>query len=701
MSKIYGIPVATPLNPEKIVPNGVIFHTPQALTEEQKAQARENVGSASVEDTERLTTEIAVERARIDAFTSLGEGSTTGDAELMDIRVGHDGTTYETAGEAVRNQVSSVVEKIDAIENLEEATTTTRYYPDGWVRGRIDSGVYQSNGRMAYSEIYDSANGTAYCDFTKYKFLVIYYDENETFKSYKGWYTEPCDLDPSKGAKYRIQVSTADDSPLTDEAFANIHNAVYVECEAQVGQSLIVKTVQENSVELQDARIGYDGTTYNSAGEAIRSQVKAMRNQAEPLAARMEAIENLESIATRRNSSGWVRGRIESGTHQDRNRAAYSAIFDTFDGKVYCDFSVYKLVVVLYDENENLLKYYGWLTEPYALTPSLGAKYRLQVETLDGSNISDEALLALNETVYVEGEKTTTLVKTVREIAEKKPLAVYVDGATGSDSNHGTESEPFATIQKGIDSGAEIVYVMPGEYTGSLTATNRDSLTIMPTTYASNYSGDIPQTEKIKLTGTQVNITDCGCVNIVGIHSDGSPSHGFQLNRIKSLRVVDCIASNATGDSRCGFKITSSNGTFVNCVAHNIALDGFNMHGYGNTDFFNCSAYDCGDDGISHHDGCTGSIYGGEWYRCGKGGISSPTHGAYTDVFNVYSHDNVYGLYAAGSAENRTTTGKVSGCVFKNNTDKDLYIGGVVLTAWNNIYDTKQVHDTAIFTEFN
>ncbi|MDD6081839.1 MAG: glycerophosphodiester phosphodiesterase family protein, partial [Oscillospiraceae bacterium] len=64
---------------------------------------------------QELSTESTVLSARMDEFTKLKEGSTTGDAELIDGRIGSDGKTYDNIGGAIRGQVTDLKSDLDTL----------------------------------------------------------------------------------------------------------------------------------------------------------------------------------------------------------------------------------------------------------------------------------------------------------------------------------------------------------------------------------------------------------------------------------------------------------------------------------------------------------------------------------------------------------------------------------------------------------
>jgi hypothetical protein len=90
--------------------------------ERSKLSSLENYDDTSVKN------DIQTQKARIDTFTSLKEGSTTGDAELIDARIGVNGTNYSNLGDSIRSQLDYIV---DISPNLYEFNDNGLYTESG------------------------------------------------------------------------------------------------------------------------------------------------------------------------------------------------------------------------------------------------------------------------------------------------------------------------------------------------------------------------------------------------------------------------------------------------------------------------------------------------------------------------------------------------------------------------------------------
>ena len=96
------------------------------LAQQTNASAKTNINQSSqllekAEGLGYLKEEYDVLEARMNQFTSLQEGSTTGDAELIDGRIGYDGKVYDNIGGAIREQVSELkgdLVKLGAVESV-------------------------------------------------------------------------------------------------------------------------------------------------------------------------------------------------------------------------------------------------------------------------------------------------------------------------------------------------------------------------------------------------------------------------------------------------------------------------------------------------------------------------------------------------------------------------------------------------------
>ena len=187
---------------------------------------------------------INTQKTRIDNLATLEEGSTTGDAELIDIRTGYDGTNYINAGGAVRGQARN---DYGGKILLEQGFIT--------LTGRINLTMNQWYHTKNYFPITNIASINI--PLWKGGSMIAYYDKNYCFISgiegtgqapTTGEYFTSFEDAPDNAIYIRISIQRSDVSKLT-ESYLSFNNSNFQYNLGALGENIseISKYLELNS----------------------------------------------------------------------------------------------------------------------------------------------------------------------------------------------------------------------------------------------------------------------------------------------------------------------------------------------------------------------------------------------------------------------------------------------------------------------
>lgn len=182
-----------------------------------------NVNVTNLENIKATKTEVDVERKRIDTFTSLASGSTTGDAELIDGRVGADGIIYANIGTANRKQFAKLNESV--------FTQTKLLTSISWVLKHIDvTGILvpNSNKNVVTENMHLLKKGTTISCNTGYKFQIALYNVTTgNFISRILWMTSAAKYILDNDYNVRIEISDTNESVQSNTSISSNINVMY------------------------------------------------------------------------------------------------------------------------------------------------------------------------------------------------------------------------------------------------------------------------------------------------------------------------------------------------------------------------------------------------------------------------------------------------------------------------------------------
>ena len=306
----------------------------------------------------------------------------------------------------------------------------------------------------------------------------------------------------------QTEINNKLDAMVTDGTFAQILSPLIEDYqdELDVLESRI-DTLESNytpgsttaDAELIDIRVGYDGTEYDTAGDAVRGQV-----------------ENLEDDVAHLNSlSGlsWYNGYYQSsnnqfvGTADWKMSTAYPC--EGGDSITYCGVSsqTNRWVFVFWNSLGQILSglnNFGTDYEEHTITVPSGAEYFRVLAKTDGLD-NTYIIYGANANQHTPIANRRRILALERE--SKINRTVYVDGSAVSNGT-GTKESPFNNLQSVIDAGYYDIKAKAGLYQINGLFVTAPKFNISLWSNITEFDSNVPSREKIVLIrGDQVEYT--------------------------------------------------------------------------------------------------------------------------------------------------------------------------------------------------
>ena len=220
--------------------------------------------------------------ARIDNIASLPEGSTTGDAELMDIRIGVSGETYASAGDAVRDQIKGIKSDFKAAQQGQQNFYS---YANFVSLGLLVSGAHDTRAYRC-SNNHDTVLRFNYdlvvnCDAGFRWGIINFGDDPTTDGTFSGWKTTETII--PAGTYFDIQIARVTEDTTETADINEFTQAVYFKYLPQVNKEDITKIKSDTLYDITKENTWEIGYTWfvneqSNIGKSYTSSAYPMSN---------------------------------------------------------------------------------------------------------------------------------------------------------------------------------------------------------------------------------------------------------------------------------------------------------------------------------------------------------------------------------------------------------------------------------------